>query len=172
VAEDVGVVAAGFFETVGQDRQAVEGSIVVEGEAVFEVVYTYDWYDGPRQSIADFHGNPHVFQSEWNDDEDLYADSFLLLPIDRDTFLLALEDWAIWRRWETAFHQGKAAKDTHPALPQDRGRHEELQRLLDGRLVVDPAHAVRMRAEFRVREDPESSGHGSHPLEVRWEELS
>lgn len=143
-----------------------------EGGAVYEVVYTYDWYDGPRQGIAGCHGKPHLFQSEWQDAENLEADSFLLTPIDLDTFLLALDAWDIWRRWETAFHQGNATEDTHPALPEDRERHEELQRLLEARLVVNPAQAVRLRAEFRVRSDPEWSGYGWPPLEVRWEELS
>jgi hypothetical protein len=144
---------------------------VEEGGAVFEIVHaTHHWYDGPRQGIADFHGTPHVFESEWQDSEDS-TDSFLLTPIDRETFLLALEDWAIWRRWETALHQGKATVDTHPALPEDRSRHEELQRLLEGRLVVDPARAVRAKAEFRGRNDPEWSGYGWCPLEARWEEV-
>jgi hypothetical protein len=142
-------------------------------DTVFEVVYTLtDWYDGPRRGITDHHGQPHLFESEWRDGENLDADTFLLMPIDPDTFSLALEDWVIWCRWETAFHQGKATRDTHPALPEDRSRHEELERLLEGRLVVDPARAVRKRAEFRVRGDPDWSGYGWPPLEVRWEDPS
>src|SRR6185437_104535 len=101
----------------------------------------------------------------------LDADTFLLMPVDRETFSSALEDWAIWRRWETAYCQGKASAETHPALPEDRSRHEELERLLEGRLVVDPAQAVQRKAEFRVRADPQWSGYGWRPLEVRWEAL-
>lgn len=137
---------------------------------MFEIVYTMtDWYDGPRRGIANYQRQPHLFESEWRDGENLDADTFLLMPIDPDAFCLALEDWAIWRRWETAFHQGKASEESHPALPEDRNRHEELERLLEGRLVVDPHQAVRRKAEFRVRTDPEWSGYGSRPLEVRWE---
>ena len=69
---------------------------------VFEVVYTYEWYDGPRQGVAKLEGTPHLFQSEWRDGEDMDADTFLLMPIEPDTFALVLEDWSIWRRWETA----------------------------------------------------------------------
>ncbi len=58
------------------------------------------------------------------------------------------------------------------ALQEDRMRHEELERLLKGRLVVDPAQAVRQMAEFRVRNDSEWSGYGMRPLEVRWEDPS
>jgi hypothetical protein len=140
---------------------------------VFETVHTLtDWYDGPRRGIADYRGRPHLFESEWRDGEGLNADTFLLMPVDAGTFALALEDWAIWRRWEAAFSQGRATEETHPALPEERGRHEDLERLLDGRLTVDPARAVRATAEFRVRPDPEWSGYGGRPLEVRWSALT
>ncbi len=136
---------------------------------MFEGVHTLpDWYDGPRGGIADYLGRPHQFESEWRDGEDLNADTFLLSPVDSDAFALALEDWAIWRRWETAFYQGVATQETHPALPEDRPRHEELVRRLDGRLVIDPAGAIRKSAEFRAREHPNWSGLGMRPLEVRW----
>ena len=138
---------------------------------MFEVVHTLtDWYDGPRRGVADFQGLPHVFESESSDGNDLDVDTFLLMPIDSTTFSLTLEDWKIWRRWETAFHQGTATRKTHPALPEDRERHEELERLLERRLQIDPANAIRQKAEFRLRNDPEWSGVGWKPLEVRWQD--
>jgi hypothetical protein len=96
------------------------------------------------------------------------ADSFLLTPIDGETFALALEDWTIWRRWETAFYQGKATQESHPALSEDRSRHDELERLLQKRLMGEPSRALRKKAEFRVRNDPTWSGYGFRPLEVQW----
>jgi hypothetical protein len=136
---------------------------------VFEIVHTVtDWYDSPRQGIADYLGQPHLFESDWRDFDGLDEDTFLLMPIDAATFTLALEKWAIWRRWETAFHQDKTTQETHPALPEDRDRHEDLKRLLEGRLTIDPARAVRASAEFRVRKDPDWSGYGWRPLEVQW----
>ena len=136
---------------------------------MFEVVYTVtDWNDGPRRGIADYLGKPHLFESDWRGGEDLDAHMFLLMPIDQETLTLALEDWDIWRRWEAAFHQGKTTQEIHPALPEDRSRHEELERLLKGRLVLDPAQAMRRNAEFRVRNDPNWNGHGIHPLECQW----
>jgi hypothetical protein len=136
---------------------------------VFEVVHMLtDWYDGPRRGIADSHGRPHVFESEWHDGEDMYADTFLLSPVDSETFAPAIEAWEIWRRWETAFHRGVATQESHPALSEDRPRHEEIERHLEGRLAIDPAHAIRKVAEFRPRVDPEWSGSGWRPLEVEW----
>jgi hypothetical protein len=36
----------------------------------FERVHTMtDYYDGPRGGIADFRGTPHLYESEWRDDE-------------------------------------------------------------------------------------------------------
>ncbi len=140
-----------------------------EGRAVFEVVHTVtDWHDGPRHGIADFRGSPHVFELGWNDLADEYADFYLLAPIDAETLALALEAQAIWRRWVTAFRRGETPRTTHPALPEDRQRHEELVWALHGRLNVFAARAMRRRAEFRPRSDPSWGGLGWAPLEVRW----
>lgn len=138
---------------------------------MFEVVYTLpDWYDGPRRGIADCNGIPHSFESEWHDLQDTEPDTFLLVPVQPDVFQLALEDWAIWRRWETAFHNRLTTNETHPALPEDRIRHEELRQLLEGRLIVDPSKALRKKAEFRYRNDTSWSGFGWRPLEVKWDD--
>jgi len=137
--------------------------------AMFEIVYTCtDWYDGPRAGIANYCGQPHLFASEWADGRELDSDTFLLSPAPMDVFELALEDWQIWRRWETAFHLGQINPDTHPALPEDLRRHEELTNLLEGRLLVDEAATIRKRADFQVRVDSTWSGQGFRPLEVLW----
>ena len=140
---------------------------------MFEVVHTLtDWYDGPRKGIADYCGQPHLFESEWQDGGNLDADTFLLTPVDAETFSLALESWAIWKRWETTFYQEKASAESHPALPEDRMRHEELKSLLEGRLEVNPSQSLRKTADFQVRNDPNWSGYGWRPLEVCWREPS
>jgi hypothetical protein len=53
-------------------------------------------------------------------------------------------------------------------LPEERSRHDELERLLKVRLVTDPARAVRKAAEFRAGVEPGWSGLGIPPLVVRW----
>lgn len=136
---------------------------------MFEIVHAYDWYSGPRRGVADYRGRPHAFDSEWRDFGELdVEDTFLLTPVEPSTLDLVLEGWAIWRRWETALGKGETPPETHPALPEDRERHEELQRMLEGRLDVDPSRAVRLLAEFRTRHDPDWSGYGWPPLEVEW----
>jgi hypothetical protein len=131
----------------------------------FQRVHTMtDYYDGPRGGIADFAGKPHLYASVFDDAEDVWMKTFLLMPIEEEAFALALEDWRIWRRWETAFHAGKASQDTHPALPEDRTRHEELKRLLGSRLKINPTLATKALGEFR-RSSHDSEG---YVLEVRW----
>ena len=118
------------------------------------------FYDGPRGGVADFEGRPHAYASLF-DESVGYSDTFLLMPIDDELFRLALEDWAIWLRWESAFRTGETPQETHPALPSDRQRHEELERLIGGRLDPRPELSYRAHAEFR----PKSPGAG---LQVRW----
>jgi len=128
-----------------------------------------DYWDGPRKGIANFRGKPHLYESQFDEsEENNWRETFLLTPVDPGTFELALEDWSIWRRWETAFHSGQASTDTHPALPQDRARHAEIAPVLDRRLKVDPARAIRATADFRRRDDPTWNGKGWAPMEVRW----
>jgi hypothetical protein len=127
-----------------------------------------DYYDGPRRGVADFEGHPHFYDSEWDDDTDEFADTFKLTPVTPESMTLALEDWAIWLRWETAFHAGRADLTTHPALPGDRERHEELKPMLARLLVTNPESHVRARGEFRPA-NPAATGRGWRPLEVSWQ---
>ena len=134
----------------------------------FERVFTVtDYYDGPRKGIANFHGTPHLYESRWDDLQDDYDDKFLLTPIDQEAFDWSSEDWAIWLRWEEAFHRGAATQESHPALPADRARHEELKKNLEGRLVTDPAGAITATGEFRAVVES-MKNFGWRELEVRW----
>jgi len=130
---------------------------------VFEKVHTVvHYYDGPRRGIADFQGRPHLYVSD-------FGSAFFLSPIDDDVFCLALEAWAIWRRWESAEVRGMRGMAPEEMLPADRVRHEELRSVLAARLIVDPARSFRASGQFRRREDPEWNGLGLEPFEVSWE---
>jgi hypothetical protein len=130
-----------------------------------------DYYDGPRRGIADYRGKPHLYESRWSDIGTDQEDTFLLMPITAEMLELALEDWAIWRRWEIAFHEGRTSAGTHPALPEDRTRHDEINQELNERLVMDESKAFCAKATFQVREE-EKSEHGWKPLIVEWTEVS
>ena len=140
--------------------------------AEYEPVHTVtSYWDGPRAGVAEFRGRHHFYEAEWDAGADEFArqpETFLLTPVAADVVALALEDWAIWLRWETAYHLGQTSVDTHPALPADRGRHAELAAALAGKLVTDSRRAIRATARFRVRSDPAWSGYGAKPHEALW----
>lgn len=124
----------------------------------YDVVHTItDWYDGARAGIADVHGEPHYYQNSWDESEDDWSAVYLLVRVDEETFRLAMEDWQIWLRWEAAFHEGRTTLETHPALPADRARHDELAKVLAERLAISD-DAIEATGEFKYGE----------PTLVRW----
>jgi hypothetical protein len=141
----------------------------------YETVHTMtDYYDGPRRGIADVSGLPHLYTSTWADiDSDDGEEVFELRAIDAETQSLALESWAIWLRWEEAFHDGVTGLDTHPALPADRARRAVLDGILEPRLAAVEARPpdLRAHADFRVAEDRPRRRKGWQPLQVRWRKL-
>ena len=144
----------------------------------FEPVHTVtDYYDGPRGGVADFLGVPHVYRSLWLDVSGLDSDEdrFELSPISRDALALVREDWAIWQRFEHAYHAGAITvaepidEATWGALPEELARYRELRAILNGVLAIDPTLRLIARAEFRVREPVPDLPRGvMRPLEVRW----
>ena len=126
----------------------------------FEIVHTMtDFYDGPRGGIADLEGSPHIFESQFSDIEDGHTDIFHLSPVSPELFEMALEHWKIWLRWEDAYYMKETPHETHPALPADRARHDELEPVLEQALVIDESNFIKTTAEFRKNKDQ---------LEVRW----
>jgi hypothetical protein len=124
---------------------------------VKEPVYTItDWYDGPRRGVANFEGKPHYYECQWyasfdadrEGDSDAMPGDYLLTPLDPETYLLALEDWAIWERWEAAFAAGTTTQTTHPTLPEDQARHDALEQLLLPKLMINPNSCQRATGEF------------------------
>lgn len=135
----------------------------------FEKVHTMTgYYDGPRSGIADFEGTPHVYESIFDDLGDGYTDTFMLMPIDNDAFLLAIEDWRIWTRWEDARFEGRTPPDTHPALPEDRARHVEIERQLGDRLKASPERSILAKGEFRTGEKCKDRKIDIHESLVKW----
>ena len=138
---------------------------------MFEVVYTVtNYYDGPRAGVALVDGIPHYFESQWKDIDSSDNDIFLIQPVTPEILELALEDWAIWKRWETAFHKGETSKETHPALPDELGRHKQLEQILNEALEINPNISIKARADFKVdRARPVE--YGMKNLIVEWDIL-
>ena len=125
-----------------------------------------DYYDGPRGGIADYRGMPHLYDSLWSESMQHNSDAFLIMPIDEAIFELALEDWRIWRRWEKAHKEGLVTVDSHPALPEERARHEELTKLLSGKLKVLPDLAIVVPGTLSFNSP--SEGDECYGMTVQW----
>jgi hypothetical protein len=135
----------------------------------YDCVFTVtDYRDGPLKGIANYRGEPHFYERVCDDAKDDNSELFRLTPIDAETFRVAMEDWNIWRRWESAFHNGKADINTHPALPHEAGRHAELKRILDESLVTDPQKAFTLAGQFESLGEPGLSKGVWQPLQVKW----
>ena len=143
-----------------------------KSDSDYEPVFTVtDYYDGPRRGIANYLGNPHFYECEFDHDQDEYTDRYLLTPVSNETLQLAMEAWEIWKRWESAFHTGWTDISSHPAMPEDRPRHEALKRILDERLVTDKSNAMLCTAEFQVYGSQDLPRGVIRPLRVKWSEL-
>jgi len=130
----------------------------------YEPVHTVDdYYDGPRLGIANFNGTPHVYQCQFSVSKDDWTDLFWLMPIGTDLFNLALERWNIFLRWYTEFKAGKVPLNTHPALPLDRQRYEELLALIGNQLLSKPDFSVIQKAHFKSTGIP-------FQMRVKWSE--
>jgi hypothetical protein len=116
------------------------------------VLTVNDYYDRPRFGVAEYRGVPDIYEADFDNNSDEYGDTYFLSPIEQELLELVFEDWAIWLRWEAAHKRGEASVDTHPCLPSERMRHEELKRLIGDRLKIDPANRLYGKAEFTAAE--------------------
>jgi hypothetical protein len=96
-----------------------------------KVFAIFDYQDGPRSGIANFHGAPYFFDCIFDEKRDRYSDVFLLIPLEPQVFEAAMENWRIFLRWRASFDAGKVNRDTHPALPEDRVKYEETQSIVN-----------------------------------------
>jgi len=119
----------------------------------WEPLYTImDFWDCPRSGVACVQGIAHAYTSVFDEAKDDYLDTYLVSPIEPEAMPLILENWDIWVRWESAYQAGLTTIETHPVLPEDRPRHEEIKKLLRGRAEVDRANYRSLRVDFRRKD--------------------
>lgn len=112
------------------------------------VLTTNDCYDGPRLGVAELHGVPHIYEAAFDHGAHEDGETYFLSPVDPELLSLVLEDWAIWCRWEAAHRRNEVTLESHPALPHERARHEELKAAIGGRLRSDPDNRRCFKAKF------------------------
>jgi len=129
-----------------------------------------DYYDGPRRGIANYNGQPHLYDCIFVEEKDDYSNLYRLTPVSHEIFSLALEDWAIWKRWERAFYAGEVNRDSHPALPAERDRHLHIKSLLEEQLKTDMERCIIRTGAF-ANAGTEAATQGILvELSVRWSE--
>jgi hypothetical protein len=129
----------------------------------WEPVYTVnDYFNRPRLGVAEYLGEPHIYESVFDASRDCYSDHYFASPIGRDLLRLVQQDWEIWQRWQAAYSAGAVTLDSHPALPEDKEAHEQLHCEIGDRLKADRDQAKKLWARFR------ESASAAGGLEVKW----
>lgn len=121
-----------------------------------------DYWDGPRCGYAFMDGTLVFYDRIWSEADGAYSDQFIVKPVPSDYLLLVRELWSIWRRWQVAFSAGETTKETHPALPADKERNQELQAILTQVEESTPIGTQEVTGVFRRQ--PDEGG----TWEVQW----
>ncbi|MCB1034154.1 MAG: hypothetical protein KDD47_10010 [Acidobacteria bacterium] len=138
-------------------------------DVAYERVHTVSvYYDGPREGVADYGGAPHRYKNEWNNEENDWAETFELTPVDEETFRLEVERWQIWRTWERAFHSGEVEQESHPGHGGKNRRYDELGELIESRMLEPKPLDLRLVANFRALPGQDLPGYMMRELEVEW----
>jgi len=115
-----------------------------------EAHFVIDYWDGPREGVADYCGTPHYFKCVFDEKRDEWSDVFILRPLDQDTYRLLMESKQIWQRWQEAYEAGSTNLDSHPALPEDAKRSKELVEILEPKIKIDAITAIRLKGSFEA----------------------
>jgi hypothetical protein len=126
----------------------------------------FDYYDGPRHGVADFHGRPHTFLCEFDNDLRDWSEFYHLKALTDEQFRLVMTDWEIWTRWLAAHKAGLVDVATHPALPGDATLHEQIETAVNDALSVDTTTAKMVFPTFHGRLPPDGE------LQVAWSLVS
>ena len=126
------------------------------------VVTIEDFWDRPRSGIAFRNYELVAYKCLWDEGLDDYSDRYGVMRINQSLLPLIEEKWEIWIRWSEAFQRGLVARETHPALPEDRDRYTFLVSTIGSQTEVKDASCERLCAEFR------SVQLAGYDTEVRW----
>jgi len=135
-----------------------------ENRLGLEEVHTIqDYWDQPREGVADYNGLPHYYKCIFDEEKDEWSNTYILKPLDAETLLLLEESQEIFQRWADAYRKGETTLDSHPAHAEDRERLTELRNILAHRLTTDAAEDIRADGRFEVAE-----GMSVAPSQAKW----
>ncbi|GAA1000669.1 hypothetical protein GCM10009555_104030 [Acrocarpospora macrocephala] len=126
-----------------------------------------DWWDGPREGLADVDGKVHYFQAVWDDDQDDYGDEYYVWPASSPAVAMEREAQTIFLEWLTRYKSATASIETHPGHGGVDARYDELKtRLLPFR--AKPNDAIRMTAEWRALDRRFHNNAAGPSYTVKW----
>ncbi|WP_157530324.1 hypothetical protein [Hymenobacter norwichensis] len=114
-----------------------------------DTVYTISvWYDGAREGVTSFAGQPHYYVCQLDYDIDGQPTPYLLTPIDEETFQLEMEHSAIYERYALALKEERTTENIYLSLPEDRARQEEINQLLEFTITTLPKSNLTATGKF------------------------
>jgi hypothetical protein len=116
----------------------------------------------PLTGTADCGGKPHLYSRVFSEVDQEYSDEYRVMEIDPDLLALLVEDFQIFLRWRAAFDHRTAPLNTHPALPEDKARHDVLKAAIGdrNRIILEKSKLMNPRFkrfaefEFEVMWEP------------------
>jgi hypothetical protein len=141
---------------------------------VFEQVYAvFDFYDGPREGVANFRGKPVWFKCAWDVASDDWSENFDIILLDDRTFELAMCQWKLWCEWEKSFHGGLVSVGTHPAMEHGSTPYKEIEAQVAESVANLSLGRLKAKAEFRVVPGQAELPKGvARELEVEWRDVA
>lgn len=135
----------------------------------FERVYVeLDRYDGPRAGIADVHGVPHRFLSNFDESEAEPSGTFIVFPIDSEMLALELEQWRIFVSWNRRYEASEENLSSHPGTGGVDARWDELETLLTESRQRIPSDARSAGAVFSLLDRGERYAEAGPDYRVCW----
>ncbi len=101
----------------------------------------FDYFDGPRSGVAYYKDSPYFFTCIFDDVNDCWSSEYVLSALEPATLALVREFRRIWDR------RRNVEPKSHPALPVERVRANELSEMIKERLESGAA-TITLRADF------------------------
>jgi hypothetical protein len=111
-----------------------------------------EFWDGPRSGVADVGGEPHAFDSVFDEALDDWSDEFFLRPIDAPTLTRVVEAWRAVAEFEAMNLKRTPEGAWRPLASDAAKRYQEVlkeREELWQSIRPDGLSAFRMRGSFR-----------------------
>jgi hypothetical protein len=127
-----------------------------------------EWYDGPRAGVANVHGRPHRFVSQYDEEEDEYLGTFLIWPIAEQELSLEQEQWKIFVNWNEDYEAGKVGVESHPGHPGTNARWDEISTILKANRGSVPHDARLAKAQLVFAEGRQRYAPSGPRYQLSW----